>query len=238
MERSTFVMDLKRNYSRHISNAVNPNQGVGGQDELWVAEFQTKILIDNGLLKNHSLLELGCGTGRLLLGLESFAGNEFKYLGIDLVDDLIYLTNKRIETLGLNTSQFKTETMNHELDYPRKEKYDFICAFSVYTHMEPEDIFNSLLLLLKVSHKSTSALVTFLPLEHEFGKVNFIQESKKTLSERYDVVRNVAMTESHAMQIAKLAGWKTINSYWAELNEPYDNGVLRTNQSWLVLKPE
>jgi SAM-dependent methyltransferase len=231
-------MDLKKNYSKHISDAKNPNQGVGGQDELWVAEFQTKILVENGLLPDHSLLELGCGTGRLLLGLSRFSGQDFKYLGIDLVDDLIGLTEKRIENLGLSSSSFKTRKMKNELDYPSGAKFDFMCAFSVYTHMEPEDIFNSLVKLRHVAHQQTIALVTFLPLENEFGKVNFLQESNKRLDSRYGVVRNVAMTKSQAIKIASLAGWKTINSNWDELDDPYENGIIRTNQSWLILTPE
>lgn len=230
-------MDLKKNYSKHISDAENPNQGVGGQDEVIIAEFQTKILVENGLLPGHSLLELGCGTGRLLLGLSRFVGNDFKYLGIDLVDDLIDLTEKRILNLSLSGSPFKTRKMNNELDYPTGAKFDFMCAFSVYTHMEPEDILNSLIKLRQIAHEQTIALVTFLPLEHEFGKVNFLQESTRRLNERYNVVRNVAMTKSQAIQIAHLADWKTTDAYWEELEDPYENGYIRTNQSWLILTP-
>lgn len=230
-------MDLKRNYTKHISDAVNPNQGVGGKDEVWVSNFQTKLLIENGLKSDHDLLELGCGTGRLLIGLSHHLASKASYLGIDLVDQLVGLTEDRIKSLSLNKKTFKAKKMKHELDYPTKVKFDYICAFSVYTHMEPEDIFNSLKLLLKSAQKNTMALVTFLPLEFEFGKVNFLQEAEKSIQDRYRVVRNVSMTQSQAMQIAHWAGWGTINSFWAELDNPYENGQIRTNQSWLLLTP-
>ena len=128
--------------------------------------------------------------------------------------------------------------MKNELDYPSDVKVDFICAFSVYTHMEPEDIYVSLRKLRSSAHAETIALVTFLPLEHEFGKVNFLQEAERRLEDRYNLVRNVSMTKSQAIEIGRLAGWQTVSHSWNELDEPYDGVHVRTNQSYLVLRPE
>jgi hypothetical protein len=96
--------------------------------------------------------------------------------------------------------------MKDELDYPNDIKVDLVCAFSVFTHMEPEDIYVSLRKLMNSAHAESIALVTFLPLEHEFGEVNFVQEAERRMSDHYNLVRNVSMTKSQATEIASLAG--------------------------------
>ena len=102
-------MDLKKNYTNYIASAPNLNQGVGGQDESWVSNIQTQILKDNGLLPGDSILELGCGTGRLLIGLSEYLSEDASYLGIDLVDSLIDVTDNRISELGLSKKKFKAK---------------------------------------------------------------------------------------------------------------------------------
>lgn len=120
---------------------------------------------------------------------------------------------------------------------PDKTSPDFICAFSVFTHMEAEDIVLKLIELRKISHTNTIGVFTFLPLEHVFGRSCFEFEMALDPETRLSKVRNVAFTRDMAIQLAEIAGWALIDDYWSELNEPYENGVPRTNQSWLVLKP-
>lgn len=231
-------MDLKRNYTKHLKLSPDTNFAIGGKDENLIGKLQGQLLIDNGLQKDSFLLDLGCGTGRLLLGVADYLKEGGSYLGIDLVDKLIKVTEQRIQNLGLNSLHFRTQFMKNELDYPSNLQVDYICAFSVYTHMEAEDIFNSLNILRNISHKDTTAFVTFLPLEFEFGKALFAQEARIRLNERYDRVRNYSLTESMAKQISSLAGWDCISSNWFELDEPYDGVNVKTNQTYLVLKPK
>jgi cyclopropane fatty-acyl-phospholipid synthase-like methyltransferase len=228
-------MNLKTNYTQHIKDAPSANQGVGGQDEDIVSLAQLNILIANGLQPNHKLLELGCGTGRLLVNASKFLEDSGTYCGIDLVDELVKMTNKRIENLSLTPERFYALKMQDELDYPVDFSPDFICAFSVYTHMESEDVFNSLKKLRELANLKTRALVTFLPLEHTFGKVNFIQETSLSIEPRMTRVRNVSLSRSQAMIIADMAGWVVSSISWDELDPPYDAHGVRTNQSFLVL---
>jgi SAM-dependent methyltransferase len=229
------TMNLKKNYSKHIKSAPNPNQGVGGQDEDVVSEAQLNLLIKNGRLPGHSLLDLGCGTGRLLIKAGEYLRKTGSYCGIDLVDQLVSLTNQRISEAALPTNRFTALQMKDELDYPYHFVPDFISAFSVYTHMESEDIYNSLKKLRSIAGQKTRALVTFLPLENAFGKVNFIQETELPIESRMSRVRNVALCRSQAMLLATMAGWSVSSIYWDELDQPFDSSGVRTNQSHLVL---
>ena len=125
--------------------------------------------------------------------------------------------------------------MRDELDYPNHYVPDFISAFSVYTHIESEDVYNSLKKLRSIVTEQTRALVTFLPLENAFGKVNFIQETEIPIESRMSRVRNVSISRSSAILIATMAGWNIGSIYWDELAQPYDSSGVRTNQSYLVL---
>lgn len=161
--------------------------------------------------------------------------NTGSYCGIDLVDELVSLTNHRINEASLPTSRFTALKMRDELDYPNHFVPDFISAFSVYTHMESEDIYNSLKKLRSIASQKTRALVTFLPLENAFGKVNFMQETDLPLELRMLRVRNVSLCRSQAMLLATMAGWSISSIYWDKLAQPYDSSGVRTNQSYLVL---
>jgi hypothetical protein len=41
-----------------------------------------------------------------------------------------------------------------------------------------------------------------------------------------------------AITLAQIAGWELIADQWAELDEPFENGFPRTNQSWIIVKPD
>lgn len=233
-----YNMNLKMNYSKHIKNAPDANQGVGGQDEDAVSEAMLNLLVNNGLRPEHKLLDLGCGTARLLIKAGEYLRDSGSYCGIDLVDDLVSLSNNRIRNLSLPSSRFTALQMKDELDYPNNFSPDFISAFSVYTHMESEDVYNSLKMLRSISTQETRALVTFLPLEHSFGQVNFMQETELSIESRMSRVRNVSLHRSQATLLANMAGWNVRSMYWDELDEPYDSSGVRTNQSHLVLEAE
>lgn len=228
----------KNVYTKHIADAPNPNQGVGGMDEKFVADFQLQVLISNGLQPNHKVYEIGAGTGRILGSLTNFLnGQGSQYLGIEIVPELVSIANDRISKLVSKESKFKViETSDNETFKPDFQP-DFIFAFSVFTHMEAEDIVLKLKQLKLISKPNTIGLFTFLPLEHAFGRSCFQYEMRFDTDTRYERVRNVAFTYEMATTLAELGGWSVISSSWGELETPYENGEARTNQSWLVLKP-
>jgi SAM-dependent methyltransferase len=228
---------LKLNYTKYILNAPDYNFAVGGKDEARIAMEQLAILKTVFLKSDDKILEVGSGTGRILLALPNILDVNSNYTGIDIVDKCVELTNKRIIELKLDQTRFHAEKMIHATDFP-KSHFTFIFGFSVFTHMESEDIFQSLLNLRSVCSENTQLLFTFLPIEHAFGRLLFEAESKIELKNRHKRVRNVAISFETAKSIAKNAGFETINSHWKELKQPFENGNLITNQSWLLLKPK
>jgi SAM-dependent methyltransferase len=225
-------------YQHHINSAPSANQGVGGSDEDNVAEVQLKILRDSGLLPHHKVLEIGSGTGRLLNKLGPYL-SDGSWTGVDIVPQLVEICHDRIKRLNLNESRFKVFQTSATGDYLGFSEFDFIFGFSVFTHMESEDIMNFLRNLHAVAHNQTKALFTFLPLEHAYGRLNFIHESLIPYSSRYQRVRNVSRTQQESQLICKLGGWETESSSWQERIPPNDeNGNAYIHQTWLVLNPE
>ena len=119
----------------------NPKEAVGGMwDE--IGNLQFNYLVKNGLLKNHSLLDIGCGTLR--------GGRHFikyldanKYTGVDISTKAIEYSNELIDKEELrskNPTLVINKEMNLIFSYFKNEKFDFILAQSVFTHLMPEHI--------------------------------------------------------------------------------------------------
>ena len=227
---------IKLNYSKYISDSPDFNFAVGGHDENLISHAQVEILKQAGLKPNETILEIGSGTGRILIKLKEYLSTSSTYVGIDIVDKCVSLTNERILELNLPPDRFTAKLMENHLDFP-KQKFSFVFAFSVFTHMEMEDILTTLIKLREVTSSETKLLFTFLPLEHKFGESLFEQESKIPLAERHSRVRNVAITYMDAELLAKRAGYRLVDSFWLELDNPFEGNALKTNQSWLVLQP-
>jgi cyclopropane fatty-acyl-phospholipid synthase-like methyltransferase len=227
---------IKINYSKYIIDSPNFNFAVGGHDEKLISHAQVEILKQAGLKPNDSILEIGSGTGRILIKLKDYLLATSTYVGIDVVDKCVSLTNERILQLNLPPDRFVAKIMDNHLDFP-KQKFSFVFAFSVFTHMEMEDVFTTLIKLREVTSSECKLLFTFLPLEHKFGEALFEQESKISLAERHARVRNVAITYLDAELLAKRAGYRVVDSSWLELDSPFEGNTLKTNQSWLVLQP-
>jgi SAM-dependent methyltransferase len=91
-------------------------------EDLIVAEIIQKLSLDSG----HSLLEIGCGAGNLLIPLSAYAG---KCIGMDH-ENLIEIARKRPSKnpVGFIVGKFP--------DVPIREKFDRILVYSVL-HYSP-----------------------------------------------------------------------------------------------------
>jgi len=92
------------------------------------------VLQKNGLRLEDfsSVLDFGCGCGRVLRHWKSVKGPQF--YGTDCNPELIRWCQEKL--VGL--ADFKTNNLTPPLDYP-DEKFDLIYAISVFTHL-PEDL--------------------------------------------------------------------------------------------------
>jgi len=124
-----FVQDYERLVARLI--ASHPldeamEMAVGGK-YLLLGEIERSILSWAGLTDDMTVIDLGCGSGRLAHAL----GKEFKidYTGIDIVQSLLDYAKTK------SPSNYRF-ILNRNLTLPVKTgTADIICAFSVFTHL-------------------------------------------------------------------------------------------------------
>ncbi|MDA1209169.1 MAG: class I SAM-dependent methyltransferase [bacterium] len=121
-------------------------------DFVITAEKESLRLIDDfGLTKESALLEIGCGTGRLPIGIMRTIGKVKKYEGIDVSDAAIDWCKRHIEAhhpefqftrINVKNDRYNPDgsIISEEFRLPiANGSYDIIYLYSVFSHMELED---------------------------------------------------------------------------------------------------
>lgn len=98
---------------------------------------ESSLLLHLGLKPTHTLIDIGCGSGRLAYPLRTYLTG--KFIGTDLLKDALeYARNK----CGRADWEF---IENHRPTVPVPDATgDFITFFSVFTHLLDEDIYRFL----------------------------------------------------------------------------------------------
>lgn len=149
---------------------------MGESDEDFVAlgdEFVEALTTHAGLRQDARVLDIGCGYGRLPHALKrsGFAGT---YLGIDVLEKHVRWCHKR---LGEPRFRFLHADIKNERYNPNgslsvgdldlgDERFDVIAAFSVFTHMWPEDVDAYLRLASRALAPDGRLAATFFVLDH------------------------------------------------------------------------
>ena len=130
-------------YSKHTDYRVelNPQEAVGGQWEI-IGQLQFEFLVKRGLSPNHTMLDIGCGTLRggrhfiKYLNISNYYGMDISPKAIEYAKQLVIneeLSEKKPRII-LNKGKnllFREFTNN---------KFDYLLAQSVFTHLKPEHI--------------------------------------------------------------------------------------------------
>lgn len=137
------IPDFLKSYNKHAENLLRTydkkkamSLAVGGDFDA-VGMLEYFLLIQNGLQRQHTVVDVGCGSGRLAFQLREFLTG--KYLGTDVVPDFYeYAQN----ICGRPDWKFTTAP---GLTIPAPDNYaDFVCFFSVFTHLLHEESYQYL----------------------------------------------------------------------------------------------
>jgi SAM-dependent methyltransferase len=126
---------------RFRAGAPEGRHGRVGAPHLWRMQraFQIEFLQRMGLAKEHSLLDLGCGTlrgGLPLIGYLS-AGN---YTGIDVRAEIIDEALRELEEARLEERYPRIALVESLAGLDLRASYDVIWAFSVLMHLEDTEL--------------------------------------------------------------------------------------------------
>ncbi|HMP28636.1 MAG TPA: class I SAM-dependent methyltransferase, partial [Saprospiraceae bacterium] len=101
-----------------------------------------------------SILDIGCGIGRIAIPLTSYLNEEGSYNGFDIVKEGIDWCTKNINHRFSNFTflhiplqnelyNLSTKVKSSLLTFPYiSDHFDLVIATSVFTHMMPEDVEN------------------------------------------------------------------------------------------------
>lgn len=132
--------DLKAAYVDHVDRikATMPHEAamehaIGAGFDL-IGSIQSNLLRHYGLAPGQYVIDVGCGSGRLARPLGSWF--EGRYLGVDLVPDLIDHARKIAGRPG-----WRFEVIDH-IEIPEADgQADMVCFFSVMTHLLHEQAY-------------------------------------------------------------------------------------------------
>jgi SAM-dependent methyltransferase len=133
-----------------VPRLIFPAGAAGVYRQGGVEMFQ--LLIDIGLERNHTVLEIGCGMGRGAVPLTKFLNADSMYVGLDVVREVIDYCQTHISRRYPNFSFFHLDVGN-EMYNPsaavdaksakvpmESESADVCFLWSVFTHMRPDEI--------------------------------------------------------------------------------------------------
>ena len=137
------IPDFAGSYRKHAASlrrrhgeARAMSLAVGGDFEA-VGLLEYSLLRQLGLQKGHAVVDVGCGSGRLASQLRGYL--EGRYVGIDIVPDLVAYASKLS-----NRPDWRFCTAAG-LTIPEPDNSaDFVCFFSVFTHLLHEETYRYL----------------------------------------------------------------------------------------------
>jgi len=142
----------------NLDTAKAAELAVGGLfDEF--GKIELEILKENELTRDKFVIDVGCGSGRLAKQLSIYGLN--RYLGTDVVDDLLDYAGKIIGNKELWLLK-KVDKIEIPAD---SDSADFVCFFSVFTHLLHEQTFLYLKEAKRVLKPDGKVIFSFLEFE-------------------------------------------------------------------------
>jgi SAM-dependent methyltransferase len=217
-----------------------PETAIGGGDFDEIGRLELSVLVQEGLQPTSSLLDFGCGTGRLSVHAVPYLSGG-RYVGVDISETMISRARDRIVPLapaGGCVVDLRRQT--DETFEMSDGSLDTICAFSVFTHMEHEDAYRYLQAMHRLLRPGGLLVASVLPIHLHYAQKMFLASAARDLEARWARVRNVVTSIDLFEALARLAGWATLRWYDGETPSIKVLGEDRTvafGQSIVVLEP-
>lgn len=209
-----------------------------------------------GMRPDDSILDIGCGNGRVAMLIKDFLSEQGSYRGFDIVKSGIDWCNANIASEQMRFTCVDVYNLlynpngriqSNELTFPyRDELFTFVFANSVFTHMLPNGMRQYLKEIRRVSKQGMRGYLTFFLLNessiamHETGRAAHrfphCFDGYRTLRKRIGREGMVAYEEQAAINAIKDAGleiegikygsWSTDNTVFGDENGLFQDVIL------------
>jgi SAM-dependent methyltransferase len=130
-----------------------------------------RFLVGRGLQRHHSVLDVGCGIGRLALVLTDFLEPPGRYDGFDVMPVGIRWCARitrafphfRFKLADVHSARYHPRGRAKARDYVfpyDNDSFDFVVVSSVFSHMLPEDLANYLAQISRVLRPGGQAMIS------------------------------------------------------------------------------
>ncbi|MCA9449233.1 MAG: class I SAM-dependent methyltransferase, partial [Candidatus Omnitrophica bacterium] len=224
-------------------------QAIGGDYETF-GRIERDAILALGYSGTETIVDLGCGSGRLARKLVPLLKESGSYLGLDVNQTLIHEAREQVAKVGGGES-FRFKKITDPVLPCEAESVDLLVAFSVVTHIDIEDTFNYFRELKRALKPNGRALISYLSTEIAGHWNLFVQEAGMNAGIRNDRVRNHVMVPGTLNRLAEKAGLVIVADHpadhpWILLTESVEmDGTKREpgekihlGQSCLILQPE
>jgi ubiquinone/menaquinone biosynthesis C-methylase UbiE len=220
--------DYEELYRRCAEQSESDEQIVGdGYD--WIGDVELAVLQKSGLRPTDTLVDFGCGTGRLAVKVIPVL-NGGAYVGIEVARNILDRAERNVAAACPEPPCALQWLHNPGRGFPLDDaSVDMICAFSVFTHLEHEDTYVYLSDARRVIKPQGRFVYSCLPLELDYSQAVFRDEAARELGDRWAKPRNVATSRELMDQVARLAGWKPVR-WWRGDTARFGNAPDRRHQ--------
>jgi SAM-dependent methyltransferase len=206
--------DIYRKLSEGLAVETSAPEVVGAGDYDGIGRTELDLLRAEGLRPEHTLLDLGCGNGRLAVHAIPYL-RDGAYIGVDISRRLLAQARERVARTaaeGRCRVSWQVAAGSCRLDQP-SQAADMICAFSVFTHVEHEDAYRYLVEARRVVRPDGRFVFSCLPLELALAKDFLREQAPLEFDGRWSRVRNVVTSRDLMEGLAEMAGWQVVRWY-------------------------
>ena len=154
-----------------------------------------------GLRRHHSVLDVGCGHGRMSRELIAFLGPDARYEGMDVRANVIEKLQRHLTPRYPNFNFHHADILNKsynpggsvaasEYVFPfRDNAFHFVFLLSVFTHLFPADMERYVAEISRVLKTGRRCLITYFLLNDESTRLIESGAIRKTFTHRGDQFR-------------------------------------------------
>jgi SAM-dependent methyltransferase len=174
--------DLQRNLPREDALQAYVGSGKGRQGTALTIGWSEREAISHlHDLDGASIVDIGCGIGRLTRYLVDQPIRH--YLGIDIVEDIV----EEARATAAGDPRFAFRLVDKPQIPAEQESADIVCAFSVITHLLPQEVFAYFSEAARVLRSGSVGVFSFNDYALPKHRANFLN-SVKTHAARHDLL--------------------------------------------------